>query len=210
MDSNRKVDTVNVEDDKGELHVVQEDKTTLLSAKYRQRQNGVVSFTNDGKLGLPNLGLEYEGSEEIEKDCSNDASGHRKQKPSAAFSMSTESVEKASTVAESCQGGRDKAIDSVEGGSNPSVSEDKREVSDHRETLELHPSKKKSPKSMKDWLRDPNLYKVCHFLYRFYNHINDKINSPVLCDKPVFSNNLYFFKQRMKIKCRKLKNYNST
>ena len=197
-DINKKLDTVKVEDEKRELEMAQEDKTASLSAKCRKRRSGVVSTTNDGKLGLPNLGFEYERSEEIEKDCSSDTSGLREQKKSVTFSPSAEfpgpslmtedrgrefkvdeSVEKASTVAENGQGRNDKEIDSVESGNNSSVSE----VFDLPVSSPIHPSKKKRPKLMKDWLRDPNLYKVCQFLYHFYNHISDKINSLILCDR---------------------------
>ena len=164
--------------DKGELGVDQEDKPTLVSAKCRQRKSGIVSTTGDGQLGLSNFGFEHERSEEIEEECSSDISGHRRQERSVSFSLSEipvqplmnedggkdleldASVEKPPTVEERSWGEK-KDTESVEDGRNPSASEDKQEVLGLSGSSTIHQAKKRRPKAIKQWLRDPNLYKVC-------------------------------------------------
>jgi hypothetical protein len=139
-----------------------------------------VSITGDGQLGLPNFGFEHEKSEEIEEECSSDNSGLRKQKKSVTFSLSEFPVlpltngderkefkldtsdEKLPTVIERSRE-EDKETESAEDGCNPSASEDKKEVLPV--SSPIHPAKKRRPKSIKYWLRDPNLYKVC--VYKF-------------------------------------------
>ena len=164
--------------DKGELEVDQDDRPTSVSAKWRQRRSGIVSTTDDEQLGLPNLGFEHERSEEIEEECSGDTSGHRKQKRSVTFSLSEfpvqplikgdepkdleldASVEKPPTVEDRSQE-EDKVTESVVDCRNPSASEDKQEVLGLPSSSAIHQAKKRHPKTIKHWLRDPNFYKVC-------------------------------------------------
>ena len=74
------------------------------------------------------------------------------------------SLEKLPTVADRSQE-EDKETESVEDGCNPSTSEDKQEVLGLPVSSPIHPAKKRRPKTIKHWLRDPNLYKVC--VYKF-------------------------------------------
>lgn len=185
-DGNMKVDTVKEEDEKRELDIDQEEKAAWAYAKRRQRKNGVASLTDDFKLGLPNLGFEYDRSVEKEKDRSSDTSGLPKPKKSVTISLSTEypvlssmkeergketklveSVKKPATVAESSHGIEDERTDSVVVGNNPSATEEKHEVLGVTVLSPIHPSKERCPKSIKDWLTDPNLYKVCNFVVSF-------------------------------------------
>ena len=155
---------------KREIETDQEVQPTSVSAKCRQRRSGVVSNTNVGQLGLPNFGYEHgERSEKIE-ECSSDTSGPRRQKRSVTFSLSKFPVqplingdggkdleldasdEKPPTVADRSQE-EDKETESVE---SPSAPEDKQEVLGRSV-----PAKKGPPKSLKNWLSDLNLYKVC-------------------------------------------------
>ena len=173
-DSNNEVGSV-----KGELEIDQEDKPISVSTQCRQRRSGVVSIIGDGQLGQPNLGFEDERSEEIEEECSSDTSGQRRQKTSVTFSLSElpvqplmnrdggkdlkldASVERLSTVAERSQED-DKKTRSLEDGCYPSASEDKEEVLGVPVSSPIHPAKpKRCPKTIKHWLRDPSLYKVC-------------------------------------------------
>ena len=173
LDNKSKVDLV-----KGELEIDHKDKPTTLSAEYRQRRNAVVSMTSDVQLGLPNFGFEHERSEEIEEECSGDTSGPRRQKLSFTFSswkLPVQSLmngdggkdleldasdEKLPTVADRSQE-EDKETDSVENGCNPSAPDDKQKVLGRPALSNFHPAKKEPPKSLKNWLRDSNLYKVC-------------------------------------------------
>ena len=180
-DGKKKVDNFEDGHEKIESEIDQGDKTILLSTNPRQRRNGVVSTTDDERFGLPNFGFsfEYEGSEETEKDCSNISSAVPKPKRSVTLSLSefhvvslvdgneerefevNESIEKPTTIPERSQERKGKGIDSVEEGNSPSPSEDKHEVLGLAVSPQIHPSKKRRPKSVKNWLRDPNLYKVC-------------------------------------------------
>ena len=166
LENNSEVDSV-----RGELEIDREDNPTTISAKHRQRRNGVTSITSDVQLGLPNFGYEHgERSEKIEEECSSDTSGPRRQKRSVTFSLSKFPVqplingdggkdleldasdEKPPTVADRSQE-EDKETESVE---SPSAPEDKQEVLGRSV-----PAKKGPPKSLKNWLSDLNLYKVC-------------------------------------------------
>ena len=176
LDNSNEVDLV-----KGELEIDQKDKPTTVSAECRQRRNGVVSMTSDVQLGLPNFGFEHERSEKIEEECSSDTSGPQRQKLSVTFGSSKLPVqslmngdggkyleldasdEKLPTVADRSQE-EDKETDSVENGFNPSAPEDKQKVLGRSVLSNFHPAKRGTPKSLKNWLRDSNLYKVC--LYR--------------------------------------------
>ena len=147
-----------------------------VSAKCRQRKIGIVSSAGDVRLGLPNFGFEDERSEEIQRECTSDTSGHGTQKRSVTFSSSElpvlpltngngekdfevdASVERPPTVEDKSQG-EDKETESVEDGRNPSASEVEQETG----SSTIHPAKKRRPKTIKHWLRDPNLYKVCVF-----------------------------------------------
>jgi len=169
LDNNSEVDSV-----KGELEVDQEDKPRSVSVQCRQRRSGVVSC----QLGQPNLGFEDERSKEIEEECSSDTSGQRRQKNSITFSLSElpvqpsmntdggkdlgldASVEKLPTVADRCQED-DKETEHVEDGCYPSASKDKQEVLGLPASSPINPAKKRRPKTIKHWLRDPSLYKVC-------------------------------------------------
>ena len=173
LDSNNEVDSLN-----GELETDQEDKPTTVSAKCRQRKNGVASIRSEVQLGLPNFGFEHERSEKIEEECSSDTSGPRRKKSSVTFSLSKLPVqplmngdggkdleldacdEKPPTVADRSQEDN-KETDYVENGCNPLASEDKQEVLGRSFSSTISPAKKGTPKSLKNWLRDPNLYKVC-------------------------------------------------
>ena len=167
---------------KREIEIDQEDDPTSVSAKCRQRRNGVVSSTSVGQLGLPNFGFEDERSEEKEEECSSHISVQRRQKKSVTFSMSElpvvplmkgdggrdfkldESHEKLPTVTEGSQE-EDKETESVKNGCNPSASEDKQGVLRLDGSSTIQPAKKRRPKTIKHWLRDPNLYKVCLYMY---------------------------------------------
>ena len=170
LENNSEVDSV-----RGELEIDREDNPTTISAKHRQRRNGVTSITSDVQLGLPNFGYEHgERSEKIE-ECSSDTSGPRRQKRSVTFSFSKFTVqplmkgdggkdlelgasgEKLPTVADRSQE-EDKETESVV---SPSTPEDKQEVLGRSVSSTIYPAKKRPPKSLKNWLRDPNLYKVC-------------------------------------------------
>ena len=148
--------------------------------KCRQRRYGVVASTSIGQLGVPNFGFEDEKSEEKEEECSSDTSGHGGQKGSVSFSSSElpvlrsmngdgeeeleldvhASVEKPPTVEDKSQEG-DKDTESVGDGCNPSALENKKEVLGFPVSSTIHPAKKRRPKTLTQWLRDPNLYKVC-------------------------------------------------
>ena len=174
-DSNNEVDSVD-----RQIQIDEEEKPTSVSAKCRQRRNGIVSITSDGQLGQPNLGFEHEGSDEIEEECTSDTSGLRRQKKSVTFCLSEfpvqplmdgdgdggkdlkrdSSDEKLPTITERSQE-QDKETESTEDGCNPSASEDKQEVLGLPVLSPIHPAKKRRPKTIKHWLRDPNLYKVC-------------------------------------------------
>ena len=169
LDNNSEVDSV-----KGELEVYQEDKPRSVSVQCRQRRSGVVSC----QLGQSNLGFEDETIKEIEEECSSDTSGQRRQKKSITFSLSElpvqplmntdggkdsgldASVEKLPTVADRCQED-DKETEHVKVGCYPSTSEDKQEVRGLPASSPIHPAEKRRPKTIKHWLRDPSLYKVC-------------------------------------------------
>ena len=156
---------------------VDKEGPTWVSAKCRQRKMGIESSAGDVRLGLPNFGFEDERSEEIQEECSGDTPGHGTQKRSVTFSSSElpvqpltngngekdfevdASVEKPPTVEDKSQG-EDKETESVEDGRNPSASEGKPEPGSS--TIHLA-AKKRRPKTIKHWLRDPNLYKVCVF-----------------------------------------------
>ena len=173
-DSNNEVDSVD-----RQIEIDEEEKPTSVSAKCRQRRNGIVSITSDGQLGQPNFGFEHEGSDEVEEECTSDTSGLRRQKKSVTFSLSEFPV----VPSMNGNGGNDAKIDSsdeklptvtersqeedkttVEDGCNPSASEDKQEVLGLRVSSPIHPAKKRRPKTIKHWLRDPNLYKVCVYI----------------------------------------------
>ena len=175
-ENDKEVDSV---DSGRETEVDEEDKPTC-SAKCRQRKTGIVSVPSEGQLGLFNLGFEHEGSKEIAEECSSDTSGLRRQKKSVTFGLSEFPVsplrngdgennvkvdasdQKLSTVTKRSEE-EDKETESVaiENGCNPSGSEDKQDVL----TSPIHPAKKRRPKTIKDWLRDLNLYKVCVILF---------------------------------------------
>jgi len=160
-----------------EIEIGQEDKPASVSAMCKQRRSGIVMVTSEGQLGLSNFGFEHEEREEIE-EYSSETSGPREQKKSVTFSLSKfpvlplinedgekhckldSSDDKLPTVANRGQEkDKESASASVEDGSNPS--EFKQEVLDLPRSSQIHPAKKRRPKRMKDWLRDPNLYKVC-------------------------------------------------
>ena len=169
----------------------QKDKPTSVSAKCRQPRSGVVSrSTIVGQLGLPNFGFEYENSEEKEEECSSDSSGHRTQKRSVTFSSSElpvqplmnwdggkdleldahESVEKPQTFENRSQEEK-KETESVGDGSNPSALADKQEVRGLPVSTTIHPAKKRRPKTIKHWLRELNLYKVCVYFSKNGNKL---------------------------------------
>jgi len=153
---------------------VDQEGPTSVSAKCRQRKIEIVSSACDVQLGLPNFGFEDERSQETLEECTSDTSGHRTQKRSVTFSSSElpvqpltnedgkndleadASVEKPPTVEDKSQE-EDEGTESVEDGRNRSASEDKLETG----LSTIHPAKKGRPKTIKHWLRDPNLYKVC-------------------------------------------------
>jgi len=171
--NNTTVDSV-----KREIEIDQEDKPTSVQAKCRPRKNGIVSSTIDGQLGLPNFGFEDERSDEIEEECSNDTSVQRRQKKSVTFSLSElplvsllnedgasdfkldTSDEKLPTITERSQE-EYKKTESVEDGCNPSASEDKKKVLGLPVSSNINPVMKRRPSTIKHWLGDPNLYKVC-------------------------------------------------
>ena len=208
-DSKRKVDTVEDGHNKRELKIDQVDKAASILTKLGKRRNGVVSITNDGKLGVPNFGFafECERSKETEKNCLGDSSGLPQSKMSVTVSLSEpdvlslmdrekgrefkidESTEKPTTVAEENQGREGKGIVSVVNG-NPSVSEDGHDMLGLPFSPTISLSKKRRPKSLKNWLRDPNLYKVCQLLH-IVNHIS-RDKSPFLPSKFKLNSNIAF------------------
>jgi len=160
-----------------EIEIGQEDKPASVSAMCTQRRSGIVMVTSEGQLGLSNFGFDHEEREEIE-EYSSETSGPREQKKSVTFSLSKfpvlplinedgekhckldSSDDKLPTVANRGQEkDKESASASVEDGGNPS--EFKQEVLDLPRSSQIHPAKKRRPKRTKDWLRDPNLYKVC-------------------------------------------------
>ena len=168
---------------KREIEIDEEEKPTSVSAKCRQRRNGVVSSTSVGQLGLPNFGFEDERCEEKGEEYSSHISGQRRQKKSVTFSSSELHVlpltrgdggrdfkldacdEELPNVTERSRE-EDKENESVKNGCNPSASEDKQEVLRlPGQSSTVHPAKKRRPKTIKHWLRDPNLYKVCLYKY---------------------------------------------
>ena len=150
-----------------EIETDEEDKPTLFSAKCRQRKTGIVSVPSERQLGQFNLGFENEISEEIEEECSSDTSDLRRQKKSVTFRLSESAV----VPLRNGDGRNDvkvyasdqklptatKETEYVDDVCNPSSSEDKQEVL----ASPVHPAKKRRPKTIKHWLRDLNLYKVC-------------------------------------------------
>ena len=164
-----------------EIEIDEEDKPTLFSVSCRQRKRGIVSVPSEGQLGVPNFGFEDEGSAEIEEECSSDALGLRRQKHAVTLNLSQFPVvplvsgegenevkldvsdEKRPTVTQRSQDDQeDKETESVvEDGCNTSASKDKQEVLGLPVSSTIHPAKKRRPKTVKHWMRDPNLYKVC-------------------------------------------------
>ena len=148
--------------------------------KCRQRRYGVEASTIIGQLGVPNFGFEEETSEEKEEECSSVTSGNGRQKGSVTSGSSElpvppsmngdggkeweqdthASVEKPPTVEDRSQEG-DKESESVGDGCNPSALADKQEALGFPVSSAIHPAKKRRPKTIKHWLRDLNLYKVC-------------------------------------------------
>jgi len=159
------------------MEVDEEEKPPLFPAKCRQRRSGIVSVTSEGQLGLPNFGFEHEGREEIEEECTSDTSSLRRQKRSVTFSFSefpvqplmngdggnyvelSAPVERLPTVTERNEE-EEKESASIESGGNPPASEDKQEVLDLSVSSPVRPAKKRRPKTIKHWLRDPNFFKV--------------------------------------------------
>ena len=167
---------------KREIEIDEEEKPTSVSAKCRERRNGVVSSTSVGQLGLPNFGFEDERSEEKEEECSSHISGQRRQKKSVTFSAcrainERDGVrdfkldacnEELPNVTERSRE-EDKENESVKIGCNPSASEYKQEVLRlPGQSSTVHPAKKRRPTTIKHWLRDPNLYKVCLYKYIYF------------------------------------------
>ena len=171
-----RVDSVKIENETD-----QKDKPTSASAKFRERRNEVVSrSTIVGQLGLPNFGFEDENSEEKEEECLSDSSGFRRQKRSVTLSSSElpaqplmnrdggkdleldahASVEKPPTVEDRSQE-EEKKTKSAGDDCNPSALADKQEVRGLLVSTTIHPAKKRRPKTIKHWLRELNLYKVC-------------------------------------------------
>ena len=165
-----------------EIEIDEEDKPTLVSASCRQRKRGIMSVPSEGQLGLPNFGFEDGGGAEIEEECSSDTSGLRRQKKSVTFSLSELPVvpslnedggkdlrlgvsdQKLPTITERSQE-EDKVTESVEDGCNPLALEEKQEVLDLPAVPSpIHPYRKRRPKTIKHWLRDPDLYKVCEYV----------------------------------------------
>ena len=68
------------------------------------------------------------------------------------------SVEKPPTCEDRSQ---EKDTECVKDGRNPLTSEDKDEVLGLPGSSTIHPAEERRPKTIKHWLRDPNLYKVC-------------------------------------------------
>ena len=161
-ENNREVESVD-----REIEIDEEDKPTLFSAKCRKRKTGIVSVPSEGRPGLFNLGFENEVIEEIEEECSSDTSDLRKQKRSVTFSLPESAVvplrngdgENNVKVDASDQKlpTATKETESVDDVCNHSGAEDKQEVL----ASPVHPAKKRRPKTMKHWLRDLTLYKVC-------------------------------------------------
>ena len=174
-ENNKEVDSVDTE-----TEIEEEDKPTSFSAKCRQRKRGIVSVPSEAQLGVPNFGFEDEGNEEIEEKCSSDTSGLRGRKKSVTFSLSELPVvplmnadgkrdfkldasdEKLPTVTEKSEE-EDKETESLKNGCNPPASEEKEEVLGLPVSSTIHRATKGRPKTIKHWLRDPNLYKVCVF-----------------------------------------------
>ena len=176
-ENNKEVDSVDTV-----IEIEEGDKpTTSFSTNgCRQRKQGIVSVPSEAQLGLPNFGFEDEGSEEIEEECFNDTSGLPRQKKSVTFSLSELPVvplmnadgkrdfkldasdEMLPTVKERSQE-QDKKTESVKNGCNPTASEDKEEVLGLPVSSPIHRAKKRRPKTIKHWLTDPNLIKVCVF-----------------------------------------------
>ena len=172
QENNREVDSV---DSCREIETDEEDKPTLFPAKCRQRKIGIASVPSEGRRGQFNFGFEHEGSEEIEEECSSDTSHLRRQKKSVTFQLPVvplrnmdggnnvqvdASDQELPTVTKRSEE-EEKETESVEDGCTPSGSEYKQEVL----ASPIHPAKKRPRKTMKHWLRDLNLYKVCIFSY---------------------------------------------
>ena len=164
---------------KRELEVDREEPTSV-SAKCRTSRQRKITIA-----GLPNFGFQDETSEETQEECTSSASGHRSQKRSVTLSSSKlpvqpltngdgendleldASVEKPPAVVDRNQE-EDKETESVEDDRNPSATEDKQETDSS--TIHLT-AKKRRPKTIKHWLRDPNLYKVCVFLVKMVKNL---------------------------------------
>lgn len=156
-----------IEDDETtELAIGRDDSAEVsISAKCRNRVD--VPVTIDGKLGVPN----FEFSEDVEKERLGNTSGVQKPRKSVAFSLpETPAI----TQIDEKSGKELRRDDPVEkkvimtGGEERQI-----HVQQQRTDSDVHdlaapppiircPHAKRRPKTVKDWLTDPDVYKVCH------------------------------------------------
>ena len=145
------------------------DDNVEISISITDRQQVILPVTNDGKLGVDYLGFKYERSEDLEKDHLGCTSGITKPRKSLAFSLpEAPGKTKIDEVRARKELRLEKAITAGEEGRQIQV-EKQRTTSDVHDLVTSspiipRPRAKKRPKTVKDWLLDPNVYKVYYHL----------------------------------------------
>ena len=163
-----------------------------LSVLYlnRKRKSGVVGVPDYANLGLSNFGFNYERHEEMKIKCDSDSSNLRKN--SVAFKVpdspvlpsaineegiiefnDDESLSKQpgmTEIGQNCSEKWPSQESSIAEGDNTSSDPTDnpnvpcRSISSPNNTLEKNP-----PKTMKDWMKDPSLYKVYRCIWSHTN-----------------------------------------
>ena len=145
------------------------DGNVETSISITNRQQVILPVTDDGKLGVDNLGFKYERSEDLEKDHFGCTLGITKPRKSLAFSL-PEAPGKTKIDEERARRELrlEKAITTGEEGRRIQVQK-QRSTSDVHDLvvsspIVRRPRAKKRPKTVKGWLSDPNVYKVYYHL----------------------------------------------
>ena len=175
----KNVHAIQNEDGIEELGIDKDDRfDVLVTAQHRERVD--VHFTNDVKpAGLhTDLGCEYERGEKGENDCSSGSSGVRKLRKSVAFSLP-----ETPTLTQISRKKRERELklddESVE----------KQVII----SSPIRPPKKRRPKTVKDWLKDPNVYKVCYIFILLLSSLSkialyDFFLATTCCNHPTCTN----------------------
>ncbi|XP_022803748.1 uncharacterized protein LOC111341063 isoform X2 [Stylophora pistillata] len=156
---------------------------TSMESRRRQRKHAIVNASLNFDNGLSNFGFEYDKGDDAPKGKLVRISV-RKPKKSVTFrapeiydmpsvdegtrknSSLVELTEEETIRKESAQKyvekefSKDECVASCEGNNNSSALDDNLDLESHPVPSDKLPSMRKPPKGVKDWLRDPNLYKV--------------------------------------------------